>query len=360
MRLPIIDGDQAKIDIEKFKEMADAFIAAGGTYFDTAYPYHGGKSECAFREAIVKRYPRESFTVTDKLPVFLIDKQEQFEEIFSEQLERCGVEYFDYYWLHALNSANYEKVQNLKAFDFIKEKQAEGKIRHIGFSFHDSAEVLERILTDHPEVEYVQLQINYLDWEDAAIQSKECYETAVRHGKPVIVMEPVKGGALANIPEEAERLFKEQSEKLSAASWAIRYAASKESVFTVLSGMSNIEQVRDNISYMKDFKPLSEREEETVMKAADIIRYGIEIPCTACRYCVSENKCPKNIAIPDYFALYNDKKKIKSGGSAADYNNLSLTHGKASECIGCGQCEKHCPQHLPIREYLKDVAKAME
>ncbi len=270
---------------------------------------------------------------------------------------RCGVEYFDYYWLHALAGTNYENVRKVGAFDFLVQKKEEGRIRHIGFSFHDSPELLERILKEHPETEYVQLQLNYLDWDDAALRTKECYEIAARHGKPVIVMEPIKGGALANIPEKADEILKAQTPGLSTASWAVCFAAIHENVMMVLSGMSNMEQVADNLSYMKDFKPLSEAEMKALKQAADIIRSGIAIPCTACRYCISESECPKNIAIPDYFALYNDNKNFKGMVSSIYYNNLALTHGKASECIGCGKCEKHCPQHLPIREYLKDVAE---
>lgn len=359
MRLPIVDGDYMKVDAEKFKEMADAFLEAGGTYFDTAYPYHGGNSETAFRETVVKRYPRERFTVTDKLPIYLIQKPGQMQGIFDEQLARCGVEYFDYYWLHAIASTNYENVQKVGAFDFIAQKKAEGKIRHIGFSFHDSPELLERILNDHPETEYVQLQINYLDWDDVALRARECYEIATRHGKPVIVMEPIKGGALANVPKKAERILKAQKPELSVASWAIRFAATHENVMMVLSGMSSMEQLEDNVSYMKDFKPLSRAEVDMLKQVTEIIRSQTAIPCTACRYCVSENECPKNIAIPDYFALYNDNKAFKSMGASIYYNNLTVTHGKASECIGCGKCEKHCPQHLPIREYLKDVAEVL-
>lgn len=355
MRLPLLaDGS---IDIEQVKVMADEFMASGGTYFDTAYPYHGGKSETAFREAVVKRYPRDSFTVTDKLPMFSITEADQMQKIFDEQLERCGVEYFDYYWLHALGLNTYELSQRIKAFEFIAQKKAEGKVRHIGFSFHDSPQVLERILKEHPEVEYVQLQINYLDLYDEGVQAAKCYELAVKYGKPVIVMEPVKGGALAGVPEEAERLFKQHEPELSVASWAVRYAASYDNVMTVLSGMSNIQQMRDNISYMKDFKPLTEEETAIVMKAADIIRNSISISCTACRYCV--DGCPKKIAIPDHFALYNDLKRYgsaKKKETEEKYAQLTSQGGAASDCLKCGKCEEHCPQHLKIRDLLCEVS----
>ena len=360
MRLPIVGKEYTKVDLEKFREMADSFIAAGGTYFDTAYPYHGGFSEQAFREVVVKRYPRDSFTITDKMPMYLVNKEENFQPIFEEQLQRCGVKYFDYYWLHALTVKDYPKVQQTKAFDFLIRKKAEGKIKHIGFSYHDTPELLERILTEHPEVEYVQLQLNYLDWEDPGVRAKECYEVATAHGKPVIVMEPIKGGVLANLPEEASTVLKQQNPDLSIASWAIRFAASPENVMMVLSGMGTTEQMEDNLSYMKDFQPLNDVELKTLEKATQIIRSGIAIPCTACRYCVSESKCPKDIMIPDYFAMYNDKKRYNSMTSGIYYNSLSSIHGKASECIGCGLCEKHCPQHLPIREYLKEVALIFE
>lgn len=362
MRLPTLDGDHTKIDLEQVKEMADAFLAAGGTYFDTAYPYHGGFSEIALREAVVKRYPREKFTVTDKMPIFKLHQPEEFEPIFQEQLERCGVEYFDYYWLHALGDGSYAKVQRLDGFGFIARKKAEGKIRHIGFSFHGTAELLERVLTDHPEVEYVQLQVNYLDWDDPTIRARECYEIAARHKKPVIVMEPVKGGGLARVPEEAERKMRAHSPEASPASWALRFAASQENVMVVLSGMSDMAQMRDNLSFMMDFRPLDEAERTILNECADILRSKIAIPCTQCRYCVSEQECPKHIAIPEYFAIYNNLKRFTTQNvvAATYYHNLSKVYGKAGECIGCGGCERHCPQHLPIREHLKQVAEALE
>lgn len=356
MRLPVL-GEKSEIDIERVKGLADRFIKAGGTYFDTAYVYHDGKSEEAFREAVVKRYPRESFTIADKLPMFLLKTREEAEKVFAEQLDRCGVDYFDYYLLHSLGEGTYFRAQRMDAFGYIAEKKKEGKIKHIGFSFHDTPELLDRILTEHPEVEFVQLQINYLDWEDVNVRSKECYETAVRHGKPVVIMEPVKGGSLADIPEPALNLFKADEPDSSAASWAIRFAAGLPGVMTVLSGMSNEEQLEDNISVLKDFTTLSEEKKQTVFKAADVIRAAIAIPCTACRYCTGE--CPQNIAIPEYFGIYNNLKrfgKAQTVNAVTYYTNTRKTHARASECIKCGKCEAVCPQHIEIRKYLEKIA----
>ncbi|MCQ2426875.1 MAG: aldo/keto reductase [Clostridia bacterium] len=362
MRLPIIGDDRTNIDIEAFKKMADAFIAAGGTYFDTAYVYHGGKSEVAFREAVVKRYPRDAFTVTDKLPLWAFEDEETMEKLFNEQLERCGVDHFDYYWLHAIGDGSYEKVQRLHCFDFIAKKKAEGKTKHIGFSCHCSPATLERILTDHPEVEYVQLQINYIDWNDNNVCSGEIYDIATRHGKPVIVMEPVKGGALANVPAEAASLMNAKNPGMSAASWAIRYVASLENVYMVLSGMSNQAQTDDNIGYMKDFRPLDDEEQDIIRKSADIIRAQLAIPCTGCRYCITEQECPVEIRIPDLFDAYNKRKNysLSRSDSAALYEKLTDGAGKAGDCLECGGCEGHCPQNLGIRELLKNVAASFE
>ena len=360
MRLPTVGSQYTQVDIPAFQGMADAFIKAGGTYFDTAWPYHGGNSERAFKEVVVKRYPRDSFTITDKMPMYAVHTADDLPKIFNEQLERCGVEYFDYYWLHALGSGNYEKVQKTNAFDFIARMKAEGKIKHIGFSYHDDAALLEQILTDHPEVEYVQIQLNYLDWEDPTVQSGKCYEICKNHGKPVMVMEPIKGGSLADIPEEADKLLKEQRPELSTASWAIRFAASLPGVEMVLSGMSDMTQMQDNISFMKDFQPLTETELAAVRKVQEIFRSMNLIPCTSCRYCVAG--CPKQIAIPDLFAVMNTKQ-IYHDWNADYYYNVVHTGGgkaKASECIKCGKCEKACPQHLHIRSLLADVANEFE
>ena len=358
MRLPMADGE---IDLDLVCKMVDAYMAAGGNYYDTAYGYHGGKSETTFREAVVKRYPRESFTITDKLPVFAIHEAERVPEVFAEQLERCGVEYFDYYWLHSLGGTSYPNAQKIGAFEFVAQKKAEGKIKHLGFSFHGAPEVLEQILTEHPEMEYVQLQINYLDWDHPGIRARECYEIAVRHGKDIIVMEPVKGGALANIPDEAEQLFKAREPELSTASWAIRYAGTLDHVMIVLSGMSDMEQMEDNLAVMGDFKPLDADEMALVTKAVDAIRNSIAIPCTACRYCVEG--CPQKIDIPGCFSIFNEFKRFKETrrwAARMEYKDLTEKSGKASACIECGKCEDVCPQQLKIRESLKEAAGIFE
>jgi len=361
MRLPLVNpDDQTSIDIEKFKQMADTFIERGFTYFDTAYPYHGGASETALREAVVKRYPREAFTVTSKMPVWAIKEEADLERIFNEQLEKCGVDYFDYYWLHALNHERVKAMKDIDGWQFIARKKAEGRIRHIGFSFHDDSKLLAQILDDHPEAEFVQLQINSLDWDSPAIEARTCYELCVKHGKPVIVMEPVKGGSLARVPQAIDRLFRQYNPDASPASWAIRYCASLPGVMTVLSGMSNMEQLLDNTSYMQDFQPLNDEEQAIISQATQVIRDSIAVPCTACHYCT--DGCPQQIAIPEYFNLYNTLQQFpdQRSNSKLYYDLLSKNHGKASECIACGQCEAQCPQHIDIIDSLKAVATAFE
>lgn len=360
MRLPLIDqGDPKSIDQELVNKMVDYFLEKGFTYIDTAYPYHQGMSEIAARKALVERHPRNSFTLADKMPTWMVSKNEDYRRIFNEQLDKCGVEYFDYYLLHTLGVTLYANSVKYGGFEFMKELKKEGKAKHIGFSFHDKAEVLDQILTEHPEMEFVQLQINYIDWDNESIESRKCYEVATKHNKPVIVMEPVKGGSLANIPEKAEKLFKDYHPDMSVASWAVRFTASLENVFMVLSGMSDYDQVVDNISYMQDMESLNDEEKELVNLAAGIINGIPVVPCTSCQYCVEG--CPKKIPIPKYFSLYNNQKQFKLVPSHRNYyNNLAQEFGKASDCISCKQCEKHCPQHIGIVEQLKEVSRVFD
>ena len=359
MRLPLINPeDPTSVDIEQFSKMIDTFIENGFTYFDTAYPYHQKQSELFVKKALVERYPRDSYTLADKLPVPFMKVKEDAQKIFYEQLEKCGVEYFDYYLLHSLNRNHYQTALKFDCFEFIKKMKEEGKIKEIGFSFHDTAEILDQILTEHPEMDFVQLQINYLDWNSDSVQSKLCYETAVKHGKKVVIMEPVKGGSLVHVPEDVKTKLFNLDNSLSVASWAIRFAASLKNVRVVLSGMSNLEQLYDNISYMKEFKPLTQEENKFLIQLGDQIRTSIAIPCTACNYCTPG--CPKNICIPEYFSLYNKRKQTLSKDKSDEYDNLKNEHGKPLDCIECGQCERVCPQKLLIISNLKKVAEEFE
>lgn len=360
MRMPLLDKtDASKVDVEQVKQMVDLFMQKGFTYFDTAWMYNGFASEGVAKAALVDRYPRDSFTLATKLHAGFFDSFEDRDKVFNAQLEKTGAGYFDYYLLHGVDRDMLTKYEKFDCFAWLLQKKAQGLVKHAGFSFHDSAELLDKILTDHPEMEFVQLQINYLDWESPWVQSRACYETATRHGKPVIVMEPVKGGSLARVPEEARRLFEEHDPQLSVPSWAIRFAASLENVMVVLSGMSSVEQMQDNLGFMQNFEPLTQKEKELCFAAAKIINDQTAVACTGCSYCTAG--CPQHIAIPQYFSLYNEnmREHLEEKGWTVNFTNYELLakkFGRAKDCIACGQCEAVCPQHLPIIENLKAVS----
>ena len=344
MRFPM-NGEQ--VDIPAVIKMVDAFLDAGFNYFDTARPYHGGNSESVLKQVLTSRYPRESYVLTNKLSPTCFETEADILPFFESQLERCGVEYFDFYLFHANSAVRHEKFTATRSYDIVQELKAQGKIRHVGMSFHDSAEVLDKILTDRPEIEAVQLQFNYVDYEDPNVQSRACYEVCRKHGKPVLVMEPVKGGSLVNLPEQAMALL-----QASPASYAIRFAAGFEGIFMVLSGMSDMAQVQDNISYMADFQPLTDAEMQTIHQVRTLYQAQHKIPCTACRYCT--DGCPAGIDIPNLFACLNDKRQGKEDADS----RYAAFENKADACVECGQCEGECPQHLHIRDLLKEVHKA--
>lgn len=364
MRLPT-KGDE--FDMDQINDMVDVYMKNGFSYFDTAYVYGGGKSEVVAREALVKRYPRESFQLASKLPMWLVETKEDMERFFNESLERAGVEYFDYYLLHGLSatksdrfvSSSIAKADEYGAWDFIKQKKQAGQIKHMGFSFHDTADVLDEMLTAHPEMEFVQLQINYADWNDETIQARKNYEVAMKHKVPVIIMEPVKGGTLVSLRPEVEEILSKADRDASIASWAIRYAASLDGLVTVLSGMSTMEQMEDNISYMTDFRPLCEQEHGVIDKVVEALQAVDSIGCTGCRYCTDD--CPQSINIPAIFDQVNDYSVYKDlVYTKRRYGNTVAEGGKASDCIECGLCENHCPQKLKITQLLKNAATLLD
>lgn len=359
MRLPQKDGE---IDLVQTCEMVDMFLEKGFLYFDTAYGYGDGASERAAKACLVDRYPRDRFYLATKLPAWAGAKTaEEARQMFYTSLERTGAGYFDFYLLHNLGEQRTHYFDDYGIWDFLAERKKEGLIKHLGFSFHDKAELLDQILTAHPEMEFVQLQINYDDWESPYIESRKCYETARRHGKPVIIMEPVKGGNLAAPPEEVVKLFESVRPGDSPASWALRFAASLDGVLTVLSGMSNTAQMADNLAHMSNFQPLSPVEAETVEKARKIMDGIDSVPCTACEYCMKG--CPQNIAIPGSFQALNMLLRYNNmdlAQSKYNWNTTASHRAKASECVECGQCEEVCPQHISIRQALRRVVDAFE
>lgn len=354
MRLP---RRRARIDVAQVSEMVDAFLDAGFTYFDTARIYPG--SEAATRRALVKRHPRDSFTIATKLNTMIAPTAKLVRQQFETSLRNLGVDYVDHYLLHSLMGATYRSYESLGLWDYVRDLKRQGRVRQFGFSFHGGPELLERILTDNPDIDFVQLQINYADWENRRITSRANYEVARAHGKPIVVMEPVKGGALANPPSEVRALMDDAAPGASYASWAIRFAAGLDGILTVLSGMSSIGQVRDNVSYMRDFQPLAPAEMEVVRRAREIIGDSRDIPCTSCRYCVEG--CPRHIAIPDVFAAMN--KKLVGGRieeARADYREAVRAGNFASACVACGKCEDACPQHIDVIAQLRECADALE
>ena len=355
MRLP--KNPDGSIDVPQVCQMADRFIAAGGTYFDTAYVYDDGASEAAFKAAVADRYPRDSYTVATKLNVRVAKDAEDARQQFYTSLERTGVSYIDYYLLHAIQRGNYEMYEEYGIWDYVAELKKKGLIRHWGFSFHSDPELLRMLLTKHPDAEFVQLQLNYADWENPGVASRKNWEICKEFGKPVTVMEPIKGGILADPIPTVKAVFDAEGSGRSYASWAVRFAASLDNILVVLSGMSNLAQMEDNLSYMKEFQPLSDAELDLIRQAQEALNGDKSIPCTACHYCTEG--CPMGIPIPEIFTVANRRKGSPEFRTIREYGIVTQGKGKASDCIQCGQCEAACPQNLPIIELL-EKCRSME
>ena len=363
LRLPLFDEREPdKIDMEKAKKHIDLFMAAGFKYYDTSYVYHKGNSEKALGELLVDRYPRDSFLISTKMPIKWMSKPEQMELQFQEQLERLHLDCIDFYLIHMMERETYSRCENWGAFDFLMQKRAEGKFREFGISVHDTPEYLDEVLTKHPEIDFVMLQINYVDWENKSIRAKESYETAMKHKKPIVVMEPCKGGTLAVLPEKAAALMKDYNPDASLASWAYRFVANLPGVRVVLAGMPATEFLEDNIKTFSNLKPLNDEEYRIIDQVVGIINENTVIPCTGCRYC-EEHGCPMNIPISDYFGLINDMKRFENSSNAGNINRVNIQAdyyeswvtngaGAAGSCIACKKCEQVRPQHLPIAEHL--------
>lgn len=356
MRLP--KDKQGQIKLDEVQRMVDSYMERGFNYFDTAYVYEG--SEEAIRQTLVEKYPRDVYTLADKLPAWKLTCQEDVERIFQESLNRTGVDYFDFYLLHSVEKSHYPTYEKYQCFDFIREMKKQGKIKYMGFSFHDDADFLDKVLTEHPEIDFVQLQLNYLDWENGVIQSRRNYEVARKHHKPIIVMEPVKGGTLASFSDDIEKIYKDYVPQKSIASWALRYVASLEGVMTILSGMSNAQQMNDNLDTMTHFEKINNEEAKLIKQVTDQVLSYPTIPCTKCRYCTPG--CPMHIQIPDLFTAYNSAKMY---GENRRYDTYYKDHSTgdyqpAKACIACGQCESVCPQHLEIISLLKEVSEVFD
>ena len=359
MRLPVLGGSDEAIDLEQVNQMVDHFLEQGFTYFDTAYPYHMGYSERVVKSALVERHPRESFLLADKMPIFRINALEDVPATFEEQLEKTGAGYFDFYLLHAMGADRMKTVRECKAWEYLLEEKKRGRIRRLGFSFHDTPEVLDSMLTELPEAEFVQLQINYADWEDKGVQSRRCYEVAQKHGKPVIVMEPIRGGSLASEKAVFAPMLREADPEASLASWALRYVAGLPGVAIVLSGMSTLEQLQQNTALFNTMKPLTEKEQALLAEAADMLRAAGTVPCTGCKYCVEG--CPAEINIPAILDLLNEYARFGSLESAKrSYGFRTRGKGLASACVNCGQCLNVCPQHIESAVYMEKAAELFE